>query len=194
MIWYFDALRATRAMELRSIFSAPRARSAFAVGAGVCAALFAVGCLTNSTELEDVTVPRIYSEAGTATGLSQGGDGRTVALPGSGRRFAIAAKPLINEFEIVDAEVVDVELGKALLLELDGRPARELYRFSGDNMGQHLIVTINGKAIGARRIDGAIQNGKFYTFVEISDQALVDLVLELKDSLETLQKAKRKRG
>ena len=49
---------------------------------------------------------------------------------------------------------------------------------------------VNGNAIGARRIDGAIQDGNFYTFVEVDDEELGQLVLDIKETIVKLQSNK----
>jgi hypothetical protein len=99
-------------------------------------------------------------------------------------------EPLIHEFEIVNVELVEVDLGLALLIQTSSEGARALYRGTVSNMGGRIVLTVNENPIGARRIDGAIQDGNFYTFVELSDQALADLVLELKESIVELQNMK----
>ena len=49
--------------------------------------------------------------------------------------------------------------------------------------GQPYRLMVNGNAIGARRIDGAIQDGNFYTFVEVDDEELGQLVLDIKETI-----------
>ena len=57
-------------------------------------------------------------------------------------------------------------------------------------MGSRIVFMVNGNAIGARRIDGAIQDGNFYTFVEIDDEELGQLVLNIKQTIVELQATK----
>ena len=54
-------------------------------------------------------------------------------------------------------------------------------------MGSRIVFMVNGNAIGARRIDGAILDGNFYTFVEIDDEELGQLVLNIKQTIVELQ-------
>ena len=49
---------------------------------------------------------------------------------------------------------------------------------------------INGNAMGARRIDGPIEDGNFFTFVEVSDEELGKLVFDIKASLSSIKKNK----
>jgi hypothetical protein len=92
----------------------------------------------------------------------------------------------------MNIELVEVDMGMALLLQLSERGARELYRGSVTNMGGRIVLTVNGNPIGARRIDGAIQDGNFYTFVEVDEAELGALVLDLRESLFELRELKNK--
>ena len=150
------------------------------------AALLLVGCQSEfDKKPENLKVPRLMVEA---RGVTYGSlQTNTVVLPQSGTKVALQKEPIVNEFEILNAELVKVERGMALLLELSEKGARQLYRGTVTNMGGRIVLLINGNPVGAWRIDGAIQNGKYYTFVELPDESLGDLVLDLKDSLFYLQ-------
>jgi hypothetical protein len=97
------------------------------------------------------------------------------------------AQSLVNEFDIINAEMVKVDMGLALMLELTDTGRRELYRRSVTNKGNRVVLTSNDKAIGARVLDGAINDGKFYTFVEMNDDELGEFILDLKASIAELQ-------
>jgi hypothetical protein len=86
--------------------------------------------------------------------------------------------------------MVKVDMGVALLVQTRGQGLRDLYRASVSNMGNRIVFMVNGNAIGARRIDGAIQDGNFYTFVEVDDEELGQLVLDIKETIVELQKNK----
>ena len=83
------------------------------------------------------------------------------------------------------------DLGLALLVQVSEKGARDLYGASVANTGGRIVLSVNGNAIGARRIHAPIQDGNLYTFVELPDDALGDLVLELKDSLAQIQAAEK---
>jgi len=134
---------------------------------------------------ENLKVPRLYLE-GRAMNYGAITPARMV-MPKSGTLIEVMKEPLVNEFEIVNAEMVKVELGMALLLQLSDRAARNLYRASVVNTGNRVVVTINGNPVGFRRLDGAIIDGNFYSFVEMNDTALAELVIDLKESLAYLQ-------
>lgn len=140
-------------------------------------------------EIENLSVPRLFIES---RGVDYGGiGGQTLTLP-SGTAISVQSPPLVNEFDVLNVEMVKVDRGIALLVQVGGQSARDLYRASISNMGGRLVLTINGNAIGARRIDGAIQDGNVYTFVEVDDEEVGQLVLDIKETLIHLQKIKNK--
>ncbi len=149
---------------------------------------FFVGC--NQDLPADLSVPRLMVEARGVNYGALGGDLAT--LPVSGTSIQIQTEPLVNEFDIFNVEMVKVDLGMALLVQVSSKAARDLYRGSVSNMGGRIVLTVNGNAIGARRIDGAIQDGNFYTFVEVDDEELGQLVLDIKESLAAIQKQKNR--
>jgi len=148
-----------------------------------------VGCKKDK-QLENFSVPRLMIET---RGVDYGAmGGQTVTLPVSGTTISIQAQPVVNEFDITNVEMVKVDMGMALLVQAGGQGARDLYRASVSSMGGRLVFTVNGNAIGARRIDGAIQDGNVFTFVEVDDSELGQLVLDIKESIVELQKEKNK--
>lgn len=150
------------------------------------AALVLSGCKKDKLEAEGMKVPRLMVET---RGVQYGGlGGEVVQLPTSGTRIALQKEPLVNEFDIANVDLVKVDMGLALLIQTNERGARALYRGTVSNMGGRIVLTVNNNAIGARRIDGAIQNGNFYTFVEVDDEELGQLVLDMKETIEELQK------
>jgi hypothetical protein len=139
-------------------------------------------------KLENLSVPRLMVETRSVNyGASTG---ETVLLPVSRTTINIQGDPVVNEFDIQNVEMVKVDMGVALLVQAGGQGARDLYRASVSNMGSRIVFMVNGNAIGARRIDGAIQDGNFYTFVEVDDEELGQLVLDIKETIVELQKNK----
>ena len=142
-----------------------------------------VACKKNKHE--NLTVPRLMIEA---RGVNYGSTpGATVTLPVSRTMVSIQGDPLVNEFDILNVEMVKVDLGLALLVQTGGQGARNLYRASVSNMGSRIVLMVNGNAIGARRIDGAIQDGNFFTFVEVDDEELGQLVIDIKQTIQELK-------
>lgn len=138
------------------------------------------GC-RQEKDVENMSVPRLMLEA---RGVDYGSmSGETLTLPISGTTVRVLNEPVVDEFEIVNVEMVKVDMGLAMLVEVTDKGGRELYRKTVTNKGGRIVLTINDNPIGARRIDSAIGDAKFYTFVEVDDEELGQLVLDIKDSL-----------
>ncbi len=143
------------------------------------------GCWKDPEAPANLAVPRLMLEI---RGVNYGGmTADAVTLPVSGTQITLMKEPLVNEFEITNVELVKVEMGLALLIQTSETGARALYRGTVTHMGGRIVLTVNDNAIGARRIDGPIQNGNFYTFVEVDDEELGQLVIDIKESLAYLR-------
>lgn len=137
-------------------------------------------------EVENMLIPRVMLESrGAEYGALRG---RTLTLPVSRTEVFVDREPAIPEFDILNVELVKVDMGLALLIEMNDSGARALYRFSVTNRGSRLVFTVNDKPIGTRRLDTVISDGKLYTFVEVKDEEIGQLVLDLKASIATLKK------
>lgn len=160
-------------------------RTPFLFTLSLCLLGLSVGCKKDS-DLEELRVPRLMIEA---RGVNYGSlAGTSLELPVSGTRIAVQGDPLINEFEIANVELVKVDMGMALLIQTTDKGARDLYRGSVSNMGGRVVLTVNNNPIGARRLDGAIEDGNLYTFVEVDDEELGQLVIDMKKTLIEIQK------
>lgn len=148
-------------------------------------ALVFCGCKKDKLEADDMKIPRLMVEARSVQYGSLGGN--VVKLPTSGTSIALQKEPLVNEFDIANVDLVKVDMGLALLIQTTERGARALYRGTVSNMGGRVVLTVNNNAIGARRVDSAIQNGNFYTFVEVDDEEIGQLVLDMKETIKQLQ-------
>jgi hypothetical protein len=109
-----------------------------------------------------------------------GEGGVPVHLPVSGVSVTVAAKPVLVEYDILNAEVAKVELGQCLMLQFTPAAARDLYRLSVASMGRRLVLTLNDEPVGARRIDQALGDGTLLVFVERPDAELPALVERIK--------------
>ena len=154
-----------------------------ALGIVALALLLAGGCGTTTTAPQDFvrTQARLFLE-------STNGDAPMVRLPHSGVAIAVSPKAVITEGDIVNAEVVQVDLGRCLMLEVTPAAARDLYRLTGSNQGRRLVLTLNDVALGVRQIDRAVEGGALLIFVEMTDAELATLVVNLKRTSEELQK------
>ncbi|MFP4070122.1 MAG: hypothetical protein ACOC4K_05465 [Verrucomicrobiota bacterium] len=162
-------------------------RAAFSAALCLCLALGPTGCKREKIDDENLKIPRLMVET---RGQSYGGSGEVVRLPVSGSTIPIQTTPAVNEFEIRNVELVKVEMGMALLIQTTDLGARALYRATVTNMGGRIVLTINGNAVGARRIDGAISDGNLYTFVEVPEEDLGQLVLDIRETIAHLQTKK----
>lgn len=121
-----------------------------------------------------------------------GESGVTVTLPRSGVRVVVAPKPVVVEYDIANAEIAQVELGRCVLVQLNGAAARDLYRLSVTASGRRLVLALDDRFVGGRRIDQPIEDGAILTFVELPDEELPALVDRLKRTSADLSEAARK--
>lgn len=130
-------------------------------------------------------VARFFLEA------KAGEPGVTVMLPQSGVTLVVSPKPVVVEYDIVNAEVAQVELGRCLLVQLSPAATRDLYRLSVSSVGRRLVLSLNDQFVGARPIEGAMSDGTILTFVERPDAELPDLVGRLKATCAEIAAARR---
>jgi hypothetical protein len=156
--------------------------------AGLVIAALLIGCASTTPRDYTVLRPRFFLEAGSSS------DGTVVVLPKSGVNVTVNSKPVLTEGDIINVELAQVDLGKCLVFELTPTARRDFYRLSGSHQGRRLVLTVNDNALGARRIDGVIENGVVFIFVETNDEALPELVRNLKKSSVALQQELRRKG
>jgi hypothetical protein len=147
----------------------------------------AAGCATSKPKDYTPVTARFFLE-------SSNSDGTPVMLPQSGVRMTVNSKPVITEGDIVNVELVQVDLGKALLVQLSGSASRDFYRLSVTHQGRRLVFLVDGNPIGARRIDGAIMNGVVYVFIEIPELDMPAFVDNLKKSSVAMQRELARKG
>lgn len=115
-----------------------------------------------------------------------------VTLPRSGVQLAVGAKPVFTEFDIVDVDVVEVQLGKCLRFEFSAAAARDLYRLTATNQGRRLVLSLDGRPAGARPIDRPFREGTVLIFVEMPDEALPALAENLRQMAGAVHEAAAK--
>ena len=125
---------------------------------------------------------------------SSNADGTPLMLPQSGVRLTVNSKPVITEGDIINVELVQVDLGKALLVQLTPSASRDFYRLSVTHQGRRLVLLVDGNPLGARRIDGAIINGVVYVFIEIPEPDMPAFVENLKKSSVAMQRELARKG
>ena len=118
-----------------------------------------------------------------------------MTLPESGLTYYVKPDPLITEANITNIQLVQVQSGHyAYLFHLDDWGTRHLYRASVSDMGRMLILSINGLPVGARQLDGAINDGRLYMFTELSNEEMEKLYLDLVKNTQNIQDMKRHHG
>ncbi len=142
------------------------------------------GCATTPEGDFDPVVPQIYLEAPVQEPYAM-----QVSLPQSGVQIPVNSRVAFTEAEFANAELVQVDLGLCLLLEFRADAARDLVRVSASNLGRRLVLFLNGRAFGARLIDGMIEDGRLLFFVEVPDAELPATVLNLKRTIAEIQAA-----
>lgn len=150
------------------------------------ALLFAAGCETGRVDAEPSVVPRFHLE----TPLVE--NAMTAELPVSGVRLTFATKPVLTEQDIANVEVAEVELGRCLLFQLTPAAARDLFRITASHQGRRLVLTLNGRALGARRIEAPIEEGNLAMFIELPDTELASVVRGVRQALIDLETADKR--
>lgn len=130
-------------------------------------------------------VARFYLET------KPGDVGVPITLPHSGLTITVAPKPVLVEYDIVNAEIAQVELGRCLMVQVSPAAARDLYRLTVSAIGRRLLLAVNDQFIGARPIDAAMADGVVFIFLETSDDQLPELVERLKLTSANLAEAAR---
>ncbi len=149
-------------------------------------ALMLTGCQTTEKKDYTPTLARFFLEEADARTVS-------VSLPQSGVRVTIGPKPVFTEGDVVNVELMQVDLGKCLMFQFTPAAARDLYRVSGSNQGRRLVLFLNNVAVGARRMESPLSEGRVFVFVELEDSALSALVENLKKTSVALQRAASRR-
>lgn len=115
-----------------------------------------------------------------------------LTLPQSGVTVHVSPKPVLVEYDLVNAEVARVELGLCLLVQLSPAAARDLYRLSVGAIGRRLVLALNDEPLGARRIEAAMSDGTVLLFLETPDERLRGISERLKRTSADLAAASRK--
>lgn len=106
--------------------------------------------------------------------------GAVISMPVSGARIRVNPRAVLSEYDIVNVAVADLELGPCLQFTLTRQASMALYRTSVNNLGKLLVLLVNGKPLGLRRMERPISNGIIHMFVEVPDADLPDLAKDLR--------------
>lgn len=111
-----------------------------------------------------------------------------VKMPLSEVEIAVQPEAVISEFDYLSVEPVKLELGTCLFFRLKPAAARDFYGITVANQGKRLVLLINGKPVGARRIEAPIADGRIHIFVEAPDEAVEELGEQLRKTNVEIQK------
>lgn len=146
------------------------------------------GCVSTNPDYEP-KVTRFFVESNPREGYRQ-----AMVLPLSKVSIPVDPKPVLSELDIIGVDLVRVDLGLCLDFKLTPAAARDLYRLSVNNLGQRLVLTINGLPVGVRLMDSPLSYGGIMIFVEIPDDQLEELVADLQGTAIDVQKAINRRS
>lgn len=152
----------------------------------LAAGLAVAGCQGPKPPEEQPLVARFYLE------LKSGEAGVSIDLPQSGLTIGVQRKPVLVEYDIVNAEVAQVELGRCLLVQFTPAAANDLYRLTANALGRRLVLLLNDQPVGARRIDQTIADGNLLIFLEVPDNDLPQVVRRLKATAGELARSPRR--
>lgn len=129
----------------------------------VLCAVFAAGCGTfgKKDKNQDVVVARFLIES------ASGEAGAVVRLPQSGTAIGVVPKTFFTEYDVSNVEVLQGEFGPALMFKLTPEAGRDLFRHTVANQGRRIVVTLNGQAVGAVRVDRPLSQGFIVAYVEM---------------------------
>lgn len=156
-------------------------------GANAAIALFALlaltSCRTTRLETDELTRARFLLESASRDSYSA-----LVAMPISRVQVPVEGEAILSEYDYESIELVELELGKALLFTLKPAAARAFYRITVANQGKRLVLLVDAEPVGARRIDGPIADGRIHIFLEATDAELRRLAANLKITNLEIQK------
>lgn len=155
----------------------------FALSVPLLALLLVFGCNTSTKKKDyDTMVARFLMEANENDAFA------TVTLPISGVQIAVNAKPVVTEFDFTGVSLAQADVGKFLVFSLTAEATRDVYRITGNNQGKRLVLFINDKPVGARRIDSAFNTGSIAIFAALPEADLPEIAKNLNSTSEDLQK------
>lgn len=156
-------------------------------------ALFSLtGCVTDDlvdmmdgNNVENYMVPRIMVEE---RGVEYGSlRALKLTLPVSKTQIQVLREPVVGEYEIINIDMVQFDLGIGVQIHLTERGARALYRTSVTHRGNRIVLLANDQPVGARTIDGDMTDGRFYMYLEMPDDEVEQFVLDMRESIAELQ-------
>lgn len=186
-------------LVVASLFSFPPVKAMGAMPKHPLIVLFAALCIIlaggcRSTKLgEDFTpyLVRVYVEESANLPASHLLD---LTLPVSGSQITVRSKPVFAEWDLLHAASFDTELGPAIVLLFTPTAAGDFYRTTITNQGRRLVFTINGLPVGARMIEGPVQDGRIAFFPEIDEEDVPALASGIQKTSAKIQERLKQQG
>ncbi len=116
----------------------------------------------------------------------------TAALPLSGVQIPLAASPALTSADFESVDIAQAAIGPCLVFAIAPDAKHRWQELATTARGRRLVLLFNGRALGARRLDGASNEMRIFMFVEMRESELPALVAELKASVAA-SKASRRR-
>jgi hypothetical protein len=110
-----------------------------------------------------------------------------LTLPQSGVQIWVMPKPVFTEYDFLNVDIAQAELGKCLVFQFTAAATRDLHRLTMANPGRRLVLVMGGVAFGAVRIGRPLDGGMLFVFVEVPDSSLPALVTSLNETCTALQ-------
>lgn len=147
---------------------------------GLCVLFTA--CSSSSKKDYPVTAPRFLIEARNEDA------GVNLRLPVSGVVVRTSPKVMITEYDVVNATVVETDLGPCVMFRLTPQAGRDLFRLTAINVGSRLVTTINGIPLGVRLLERPIGDSVIITYLEVKPEALPEVVENINKTCADMQK------
>lgn len=144
--------------------------------AALLVSVLLASCRTTAPDRAPPAEIALYVESGR-------GDRREYVLPQSGVTVTCGTTPVVTNGGVAHAGVAQLELGKALLLELTKAGLERLQGELAATQAARVVVVVNGSPIGVFRTDPAPSVASLVVFVELSEDELSDVVETLKPAL-----------
>lgn len=145
-------------------------------------ALGLAGCATPPPATRPAAA-RLYLES------RPGEAGEIAQLPESGVTIPVGAKPVFLESDLAAADLAASDYGRCLCLRLRPAAAADLARLSLAAPGRRLVLSVDGRWLGARRVDRPLMDGTLFIFVEIAEARLAELARSLQPGPERVADA-----
>lgn len=154
--------------------------------AAVALGLATTGCFNRSVDGKPM---RLYVQVNDVGSMSARGS-RMLRME-DGTVFYVKSDPVVLERNINNVDLVRLANDRlALLLYLNDEGANALYRTSNSERGRFMVLEYNGVAIGERMLDGPINDGRYFTFVNLPDEELEELVMDMRENIAKVQEAR----